>query len=99
MNPRCGSHRLGGPGTDPAVGLVAGFAADAYRFTVSRSTPNSRATRRWDQPRCVNAMIVGVMGANFVAATRAAAPQAAIVHDRFHVSQHLNDAVDKTRVR
>jgi transposase len=33
------------------------------------------------------------MGANFVAATR----QAAIVYDRFHVSQHLNDAVDKTR--
>ena len=37
------------------------------------------------------------MGANFVAATHQAAPQAAIVHDRFHVSQHLNDAVDKTR--
>jgi transposase len=37
------------------------------------------------------------MGANFVTATRQAAPQAAIVHDRFHVSQHLNDAVDKTR--
>lgn len=37
------------------------------------------------------------MGANFVAATREAAPQAAIVHDRFHVSQHLNKAVDKTR--
>jgi transposase len=36
-------------------------------------------------------------GANFVAATRQAAPQAAIGHDRFHVSQHLNDAVDKTR--
>ena len=35
--------------------------------------------------------------ANFVAATHQAAPQAAIVHDRFHVSQHLNDAVDKTR--
>lgn len=37
------------------------------------------------------------MGANFVAATRQAAPQAAIVHDRFHVSQHLNEAVDATR--
>ncbi len=33
------------------------------------------------------------MGANFLAATH----PAAIVHDRFHVSQHLNDAVDKTR--
>lgn len=37
------------------------------------------------------------MGANFVAATRIAAPQAAIVHDRFHVAKHLNDAVDQTR--
>ena len=37
------------------------------------------------------------MGANFVAATRQAAPQAAIVHDRFHVAKHLNEAVDRTR--
>ena len=37
------------------------------------------------------------MGANFAAATRKACPQAAIVHDRFHVSKHLNDAVDKVR--
>ncbi|HVX56684.1 MAG TPA: ISL3 family transposase [Candidatus Saccharimonadales bacterium] len=37
------------------------------------------------------------MGANFVAATRIAAPQAAIVHDRFHVAKHLNKAVDQTR--
>jgi transposase len=37
------------------------------------------------------------MGANFAAATRIAAPQALIVHDRFHVSKHLNEAVDQTR--
>jgi transposase len=37
------------------------------------------------------------MGANFVAATRQAAPKAAIVHDRFHVAKHLNEAVDQTR--
>jgi transposase len=37
------------------------------------------------------------MGANFAAATRIAAPQAAIVHDRFHVAKHLNEAVDQTR--
>jgi len=30
-------------------------------------------------------------------ATQAVMPQAAIVHDRFHVSQHLNQAVDQTR--
>ncbi len=37
------------------------------------------------------------MGANFAAATKKACPQAAIVHDRFHVSMHLNEAVDKVR--
>ena len=37
------------------------------------------------------------MGANFAAATRITCPQAAIVHDRFHVSMHLNEAVDKVR--
>lgn len=37
------------------------------------------------------------MGANFVAATRIAAPHASIVHDRFHVAKHLNEAVDQTR--
>lgn len=30
-------------------------------------------------------------------AAQAVMPQAAIVHDRFHVSQHLNQAVDQTR--
>lgn len=37
------------------------------------------------------------MGANFVAGTLQAAPHVEIVHDRFHVSKHLNDAVDQTR--
>lgn len=37
------------------------------------------------------------MGANFAAATREAAPQAAVVHDKFHVVKHLNEAVDKVR--
>ena len=37
------------------------------------------------------------MSAGFVAATRAQAPQAAIVHDKFHVAKLLNDAVDQTR--
>ena len=37
------------------------------------------------------------MGANFTCATREAATKAAIVHDRFHVSKHLNEAVDKVR--
>jgi transposase len=37
------------------------------------------------------------MGADFAAATRKAAPRAQIVHDKFHVSKLLNDAVDKVR--
>jgi transposase len=37
------------------------------------------------------------MSAAFIAAAQAQAPQADIVHDRFHVSQHLNEAVDKVR--
>lgn len=37
------------------------------------------------------------MGASYKAATNQAAPQAAIVHDRCHVSMLLNEAVDKVR--
>jgi transposase len=37
------------------------------------------------------------MSAGFAAATRQEAPQAAIVHDKFHVSALLNEAVDKVR--
>lgn len=37
------------------------------------------------------------MGASFASATRQAAPQAKIVHDRFHVSQYLNEAVNQVR--
>src|SRR5271170_2596948 len=35
----------------------------------------------------------------FVASTRQHAPQAEIVHDKFHVSKHLNEAVDQVRRR
>ena len=37
------------------------------------------------------------MGASLIAGTRQAAPQVDIVHDRFHVSKPLNEAVDQTR--
>ena len=37
------------------------------------------------------------MGAAFEAAAEAQMPQAEIVHDRFHVAKHLNEAVDKVR--
>jgi transposase len=39
------------------------------------------------------------MSAGFAAATRKEAPNAAIVHDKFHVSQMLNEAVDRVRRR
>jgi transposase len=39
------------------------------------------------------------MSAGFAAATCQEAPQAAIVHDKFHVSKMLNEAVDKVRRR
>jgi transposase len=37
------------------------------------------------------------MGEPFILGTQQAAPQAEIVHDRFHVSKMLNEAVDQTR--
>lgn len=37
------------------------------------------------------------MGAPFIIGTAKAAPHADIVHDRFHVSKPLNEAVDRTR--
>jgi transposase len=37
------------------------------------------------------------MSAGFAAAAAAAIPDAAIVYDKFHVSKHLNEAVDKVR--
>ena len=37
------------------------------------------------------------MSAGFAAATRAAAPHVKIVHDKFHVSKLLNEAVDRVR--
>lgn len=37
------------------------------------------------------------MGASFIVGTKQAAPQADIVHDRFHVVKPMNEAVDQTR--
>lgn len=37
------------------------------------------------------------MSAAYMAAARLAAPQAAIVHDKFHIAKPLNEAVDKVR--
>jgi transposase len=37
------------------------------------------------------------MSAAFIAATQSTVPQAELVHDKFHVAKHLNEAVDKVR--
>jgi transposase len=37
------------------------------------------------------------MAPAFIAASQAAVPQAELVHDKFHVAKHLNEAVDKVR--
>jgi len=37
------------------------------------------------------------MAPAFIAASRAAVPQAELVHDKFHVAKHLNEAVDTVR--
>lgn len=37
------------------------------------------------------------MAGFYVAATQEALPQAAIVHDKFHIAKHLSEAVDKVR--
>lgn len=45
-------------------------------------------------------MVCGVaidMSAPYISAIRRLLPHADIVHDKFHISQHLNEAVDKTR--
>jgi transposase len=59
------------------------------------------ALRLWEtlpaqQRRKVMAVAID-MSDEFAGATRQAAPQASIVYDKFHVSKHLNEAVDKVR--
>jgi transposase len=51
-------------------------------------------------PEAQRAQILGVaidMWEPFIGSARAHAPRAEIVHDKFHVSKHLNEAVDQVR--
>ncbi len=61
------------------------------------------ARKLWESlPEAQREKIEGValdMWQPFMAAAREASPQAALVHDRFHVSKHLNDALDQVRRR
>ena len=49
-----------------------------------------------EQRRGIEAVALDMAPA-FIAASRAAVPQAELVHDKFHVSKHLNEAVDTVR--
>ena len=49
-----------------------------------------------EQRENVEAVVMD-MSAALQAASEAKMPQAEIVHDRFHVAKHLNEAVDKVR--
>jgi transposase len=51
-----------------------------------------------EQRRSIEAVALDMAPA-FIAASREAVPQAALVHDKFHVAKHLNEAVDTVRRR
>src|SRR5258705_10456405 len=54
--------------------------------------------QRLGQPQCRSVEAVAIdMWEAFLSATEAAASQAQIVQDKFHVSKHLNEAVDQVR--
>lgn len=54
--------------------------------------------QRLGQQQCQSVEAVAIdMWEPFLSATEAAASQAQIVHDKFHVSKHLNEAVDQVR--
>lgn len=55
-----------------------------------------RKTLTKDQRKSVCSITIDMWNA-FNSAAKLTLPQADIIHDRFHISQYLNDAVDKTR--
>jgi transposase len=68
---------------------------------VVKDRTTQSALKLWDslpprQRRRVEAVAID-MSDEFAGAAKQAVPQAAIVYDKFHVSKHLNEAVDKVR--
>ena len=68
---------------------------------VSEGRDEAAANRLWKslpsrEKRTIKAVAVDMWLA-YLNSIRANAPQAAIVHDRFHISKYLNDAVNKVR--
>ena len=50
-----------------------------------------------DEQRAVVTAVSMDMWQAFMASAKKNVPEAEIVHDKFHISKHLNDAVDKVR--
>jgi transposase len=80
--------------TDLDAGRVLEVAEDRTREAAD-SLWNSLPAEQREQVQAVSTD----MWQPFVASTREQAPQAEIVHDKFHVSKHLNEAVDQVRRR
>jgi transposase len=78
--------------TDIERGEVLDVAEDRERASAERLLDGLDASSR-DAVECV----CMDMWKPFRQAVSAKLPKAEVVHDRFHVSKHLNDAVDKTR--
>ena len=68
---------------------------------VVRDRKTTSVVKLWEAlPEGVRKEVVAAamdMGQPFILGTKKAAPHVDIVHDRFHVSKSLNEAVDKTR--
>lgn len=68
---------------------------------VMEGADESAARALWESlPEAQRHKIVAValdMAPAFIAATKASVPQAALVHDKFHIAKHLNEAVDAVR--
>ena len=80
--------------TDLDAGRVLEVAEDRTREAAD-SLWNSLPIEQREQVQAVSTD----MWQPFVASTHEHAPQAEIVHDKFHVSKHLNEAVDQVRRR
>jgi transposase len=52
---------------------------------------------RFKRDACRTLTQLSLLGAKYLSTTAQAAPQAQIVHDKFHVAKHLNEAVDRVR--
>ena len=68
---------------------------------VMEGCDQERAQALWqslpaEQRRSIEAVALDMAPA-FIAATQASVPQAELVHDKFHVAKHLNEAVDAVR--